>query len=112
MASQAVEFSSGLVPSFQPPVAEPIQTPIVDRRSEPRQESLGDLAVLQFRGHEYVVPVVNISSRGTQIETDLTPRLGESVVIRFQGCSPLYAFVRWIRDGRLGLNFGCELTIG
>ena len=104
MASHAVQFSAGSAPTIQPP--------FVERRSEPRHESLDDVAVLQFRGHEYVVPVVNISSRGTQIETDLLPRLGESVVIRFQGCSPLYAFVRWIRDGRLGLNFGCELTIG
>ena len=104
MASQAVQFSPGFTPDIQPT--------IVERRSEPRHETLDDLAVLQFRGHEYVVPVVNISSRGTQVQTDLMPRLGESVVIRFQGCSPLYAFVRWIRDGRLGLNFGCELTIG
>ena len=104
MASQALQFSPGSAPAIQPV--------FVERRSEPRHESLADLAVLQFRGHEYVVPVVNISSRGTQIETDLMPRLGESVVIRFEGCSPLYAFVRWIRDGRLGLNFGCELTIG
>ena len=46
------------------------------------------------------------------VESELVPRLGESVLIRFAGCSPIYAFVRWIRDGRLGLNFGCELTIG
>jgi hypothetical protein len=104
MASHAVQFSSGLSPAIQPA--------FVERRSEPRQDSVAEVAVLQFRGHEYVVPVVNISSRGTQVETDLMPRLGESVGIRFQGCSPLYAFVRWIRDGRIGLNFGCELTIG
>lgn len=104
MASHPVQFSPGIAPVAQPP--------LVERRSEPRHENLADLAVLQFRGHEYVVPVLNISSRGTQVETDIMPRLGESVVIRFQGCSPLYAFVRWIRDGRLGLNFGCELTIG
>ena len=108
MASQALQFT----PEFNPGSVPSDPPPFVDRRSEPRQESMGDIAVLQFRGHDYVVPVVNISSRGTQIETDLAPRLGESVIIRFQGCSPLYAFVRWIRDGRLGLNFGCELTIG
>jgi len=33
-------------------------------------------------------------------------------MIRFEGCSPIYAFVRWSREGRLGLNFGCELMIG
>ncbi|HMG48029.1 MAG TPA: PilZ domain-containing protein [Allosphingosinicella sp.] len=85
---------------------------LVEQRSEPRYEGLVGRATLTFRGAEYPVPVVNISSRGTMVESALEPRLGESVMIRFEGCSPIYAFVRWIRDGRLGLNFGCELTLG
>jgi hypothetical protein len=84
----------------------------VERRAERRQEGVFECATLVFRGTPHVVPVINISSRGTMIESDLVPRLGESVQIRFAGCSPIYAFVRWSRDGRLGLNFGCELTIG
>ena len=84
----------------------------IDPRSEPRYEGLVESAVLTFRGAEYPVPVINISTRGTQIECDILPRLGESVLIRFEGCSPIYAFVRWTRDGRLGLNFGCEMILG
>ncbi|MBV9883183.1 MAG: PilZ domain-containing protein [Sphingomonadaceae bacterium] len=84
----------------------------VDPRSEPRYQGLVENAVLSFRGAEYLVPVIDISSRGTQIESDIAPRLGESVLIRFDGCSPIYAFVRWSRDGRHGLNFGCELILG
>jgi len=84
----------------------------VDPRSEPRYQGLVESAVLTFRGAEYPVPVIDISSRGTQIESDILPRLGESVLIRFEGCSPIYAFVRWNREGRLGLNFGCELILG
>ena len=84
----------------------------VDPRSEPRYQGLVESAVLTFRGADYPVPVIDISSRGTQIESDILPRLGESVLIRFDGCSPIYAFVRWTRDGRLGLNFGCELVLG
>jgi hypothetical protein len=83
-----------------------------EQRSEPRYENLVESAVLSFRGAEYPVPVVNISSRGTMIESELEPRLGESVVIRFAGCSPIYAFVRWQREGRIGLNFGCEMVLG
>ena len=83
-----------------------------ERRSEPRHQGVIDCATLYFRGAVYVVPVVDISSRGTRIESELEPRLGESVRIQFAGCSPLYAFVRWARGGRIGLNFGCELTIG
>ena len=84
----------------------------VDPRSEPRYQGLVESAVLTFRGAHYEVPVIDISTRGTQIESDIMPRLGESVLIRFEGCSPIYAFVRWTRDGRLGLNFGCELVLG
>jgi len=83
-----------------------------ERRSEPRFEGLAERAALTFRGNAHIVPVVNISARGTMIESDLQPRLGESVVIRFEGCTPIHAFVRWAREGRIGLNFGCELTLG
>ena len=89
-----------------------ISEPVADRRSEPRIESAGEQSVLVFRGASYPAPVLNISSRGTMIESDISPRLGESVVIHFEGCSPIYAFVRWAKDGRVGLNFGCELIIG
>ena len=83
-----------------------------DQRSEERHEGLVECATLHFRGAVFVVPVINISSRGTMIESDVIPRLGESVIIRFAGCDQIYAFVRWVRDGRIGLNFGGELTIG
>jgi hypothetical protein len=83
-----------------------------ERRSEPRFEGLAERAALTFRGNAHIVPVVNISARGTMIESDLQPRLGENVLIRFEGCTPIHAFVRWVREGRIGLNFGCELTLG
>ena len=102
MATRAL--TGNLVPRLQPR--------IVDQRSEPRYREVVDCAVLTFRGVPYPVDVVNISSRGAMVESDLQPRLGESVTVRFDGCSPIYAFVRWSRDGRLGLNFGGELTIG
>lgn len=86
--------------------------PVPERRAEPREACAGEGSVLIFRGTSYPAPVLNISSRGTMIETDINPRLGESVMIHFHGCSPIYAFVRWAKDGRVGLNFGCELTVG
>jgi hypothetical protein len=92
--------------------AERSETRIVDQRSEERHEGVVDCSTLFFRGAAYVVPVVNISSRGTMIESELQPRLGESVIIRFEGCSPIHAFVRWVREGRIGLNFGCEMILG
>ena len=103
MATRAYQYQDD---AAAPPPA------FVEKRSEPRHEGLVEHATLCFRTRDFRVPVINISSRGALIESDLVPRLGESVTIRFDGCSPVYAFVRWTRDGRLGLNFGCELIIG
>jgi hypothetical protein len=84
----------------------------VDQRSEQRHEHVVDCSTLFFRGGAYLVPVVNISTRGAMIESDLVPRIGESVIIRFEGCSPIYAAVRWVKNGRIGLGFGTALTLG
>ena len=88
------------------------QPRVVEQRCEERVEGAVESATLYFRGTEHQVPVVNLSSRGTMIESDIVPRLGESVVIRFDGYSPMHAFVRWARDGRIGLNFGGEIILG
>ena len=83
----------------------------IDQRSEERHEGLLDAAIVHFRGQPYRVAVINLSSRGTMIESDLVPRLGESVLVEFDQCSRIHAFVRWIRDGRIGLNFGHEIVL-
>lgn len=83
-----------------------------ERRSEERQEGLVERATLWFRGAAHNVPVLNLSSRGTMVESDLAPRLGETVLVEFPECSRIHAFVRWARDGRIGLNFGHEILIG
>ena len=88
------------------------QPRVADQRSEPRHEGVVEAGTLYFRGTEQRVPVINLSSRGTMIESGIAPRLGESVVIAFDGCSPMHAFVRWVRDGRIGLNFGGEIVLG
>jgi hypothetical protein len=88
------------------------QPDFAEQRCEPRYEGVVERATLYFRGEQHPVPVINLSSRGTMIESGIAPRLGESVVIRFEGCSPMHAFVRWVRDGRIGLNFGGEIVLG
>ena len=85
---------------------------IVDQRSEDRHSGLIETAILHFRGRAHAVRVVNISTRGTMVESDLEPRLGEPMLVKFQDCSRIHAFVRWIRDGRIGLNFGHEIVVG
>jgi hypothetical protein len=84
----------------------------VERRSEERHEGLVENATIWFRGAAHNVPVLNISSRGTMVESDIAPRLGETVLVEFPECSKIHAFVRWAREGRIGLNFGHEILIG
>ena len=86
--------------------------PAPERRTEPRECCAGEGATLIFRGAAYPAPVLNISSRGAMVETRILPRLGETVIVRFDGCSPIHAFARWTKDGRVGLHFGCELIVG
>ena len=86
--------------------------PWADRRGEERLEGVVQTALLHFRGKPYRVPVLNISSRGAMVECTLETRLGEPVLIEFDQCSSMHAFVRWAREGRLGLNFGHELVLG
>jgi hypothetical protein len=83
-----------------------------ERRIEERHEGLVESAIIWFRGAPHPVPVLNISSRGTMIESSLEPRLGETVLVEFPECSRIHAFVRWAREGRIGLNFGHEIVLG
>ncbi|HEY0412053.1 MAG TPA: PilZ domain-containing protein [Allosphingosinicella sp.] len=88
------------------------QTIVDERRSEDRHEGLVESAVIWFRGEPHHVPVLNLSTRGTMIESALQPRLGETVLVEFPECSRMHAFVRWAREGRIGLNFGHEIVLG
>lgn len=88
------------------------QARTAEQRSEERQERIVDRASLLFRGQDHIVPVVNLSSRGAMLETAILPRIGESVIVQFEGCARIHAFVRWVRDGRIGLNFGHEIILG
>jgi len=89
-----------------------MQRRVIDQRCEERHSGLIERAIISFRNQDIIVPVVNISSRGTMVEADITPRIGETMMVRFDDCSPILAFVRWVKDGRIGLNFGHELVLG
>ena len=88
-----------------------MQRRLIDQRSEDRHGGIVERAAIMFRSQEYIVPVINISSRGTMIECDIMPRIGETVLIQFENCTPIQGFVRWVRGGRLGLSFGHEIIL-
>ena len=77
-----------------------------NQRREERYRGIVDRASLRFRGKTLLAKVVNISESGLMIETSILPRIGEQVAIEFEGFEPLAGTVRWVRDGRLGLDLG------
>jgi len=82
-----------------------------DQRDEPRFEADGDFqtAVLTHRGHNHVVRVGNISSSGAMVVYADIPQIGEDVTLQLLDHGAVAGHVRWVRDGRVGINFVASL---
>jgi len=85
-------------------------TRLWDQREEPRVEPDEDHAVLDHRGRRHAVKVVNLSSAGAMIAFASIPHIGERVRLQLFGREPVTGFVRWVRDGRVGINFDAPLN--
>jgi hypothetical protein len=82
-----------------------------DQRREDRHPRLQDQAILTFRRKKHEVQLVNISSHGAMIACDLVPRIGENVSIELEGTNRIAGAVRWVRDGRIGVEFREETVV-
>lgn len=78
---------------------------ISNHRTEDRQPNLVDAATLVFRDERLDVSVVNVSSMGTMIRSDVDAIIGETVEIQFADCNRIRAAVRWVKAGKIGLEF-------
>jgi hypothetical protein len=78
-----------------------------DERDEPRFAVDGDLqtAVLTHRGQNHVVRVGNVSASGVMVVFADIPNIGESVTLQLLDQGEVAGQVRWVRDGRVGINF-------
>lgn len=79
---------------------------LTNQRLAERHWGVVDRALLTFRRKKMLVRVVNLSSGGAMIEAEIEPRIGETVAIEIDGYGRYEAKVRWVRDGRLGLDAG------
>ena len=77
-----------------------------NQRREDRFHGAVDRATIIFRRKKSLVKVVNISPGGLMIESAIMPRIGETVGLEFEGFDRLEAVVRWVRQGRIGLDVG------
>ena len=82
-----------------------------DQRREARKVEIVDRAVIRYQGRSQEVSVRNISSRGMMMEADFLPAIGARIDVAFAGCNPMPCSVRWVRDGRIGLEFARETLV-
>lgn len=81
----------------------------IDERGELRQAALSGTAVLEFRGRKHVIRLVNISPSGAMVIFPHVPNIGERVPLQLLDHGFVWAQVRWVKDGRIGLSFASPL---
>nr|WP_255554608.1 PilZ domain-containing protein [Sphingomicrobium sp. B8] len=82
---------------------------VFDQRAEERHDMESETAVMTIRGHAHVVRLANISSAGAMVIFKGVPHIGEQVSLQLLDHGEQTAYVRWVRDGRIGINFAEEL---
>ena len=82
------------------------ETRSIDERTELRHPSMSNTAVLEFRGRKHVIRLVNVSPSGAMAVFPHTPNIGERLLIQLLDRGAVWAQVRWVKDGRIGLSFG------
>jgi hypothetical protein len=79
---------------------------VTNQRREDRHWGVVDRAILLCRRKKLLVRVINVSSSGIMIEADIMPCIGEKVAVEFEGFDRIEGVVRWIKQGRIGLDLG------
>ena len=77
-----------------------------NQRHEDRFHGVVDRATIVFRRKKTLVRIVNVSGSGVMIESHIMPRIGEVIRLEFDNFEPLQAVVRWVKQGRIGLDVG------
>lgn len=78
---------------------------VTDQRLEDRHRGIVERTTILFRRRKLEVDVVNVSSRGAMLKADIEPRIGEKLQIEFTPRNRTHCVVRWIREGRIGVEF-------
>jgi hypothetical protein len=82
-----------------------------DQRREDRHLGVIGRAVIRYQRQAHDVPVLNVSAHGAMIRSDLEPQIGARIDIQFEECNWTQCHVRWVRGGRVGLEFEKETLI-
>lgn len=78
---------------------------LIDQRDGERSEGGSQSAVLSHDGNRHVVGVVNLSATGAMIRFRGELAEGDMVELQLLDHGVVKGQVRWIRDGRVGVEF-------
>ncbi len=85
------------------------------RRANSREQDRFRLSAAMFSvtyaGAEHDAEVINLSGGGAMIAVDLAPNLGDRLCLHLGEGGSIECVVRWIKDGRLGLEFAHETQL-
>lgn len=77
----------------------------IDERLEERLPAESSTAVMDFRGRNHVVRLLNLSDSGAMVIFPYVPNIGEKLRLQLLDRGHVSAQVRWVKDGRIGLSF-------
>jgi hypothetical protein len=78
---------------------------MLDERTEERFDANAQTVEMEFRGRKHMVRLVNTSPSGAMVIFSLVPHIGEQVSLQLVDRGQVFAMVRWVRDGRIGISF-------
>lgn len=84
---------------------------ITDHRDDDRHRLERETAVVTYKKKRFDANLVNLSGGGAMIEAAIAPRLWDRVDLHLGEGSPIECAVRWLRNGRIGLEFAHETRI-
>ncbi|MDQ3075313.1 MAG: PilZ domain-containing protein [Pseudomonadota bacterium] len=83
----------------------------IDHRDEDRHRLARETATIGYKGKLTEVDLINLSGGGAMIEADITLRLWDRVDLYLGAGTPIESAVRWLRGGRIGVEFAHETRI-
>src|SRR5688572_3040386 len=87
-----------------------------NQRKADRHRLSDEQAVVRRKGKRYVVELINLSHGGAMVAGDFKAKLWDKVALVLggedqSGATEIECAVRWIRDGRYGLEFAHETKV-
>lgn len=82
-----------------------------DHRDTDRHRLARETVSIGYKNKSCSADLINLSGGGAMIEADIKPRLWDRIDLYLGEGQPIECAVRWLRNGRIGLEFAHETQI-